>query len=233
MATGELTYVRQLEAAAELAGDVAHDLNNVLTIIIGYTDLIRRRATGDAETCGLCETILSAARQATDLSGQLLAISRPERGEEASELVTTQEATLAGADHARTVLLVDDDAQVRALGRDILERDGYRVVEADGAASALGVLEQLGREVDLLLTDIAMPAMTGEQLAKQARETVPGLPVLFLSGYPDGPDGVTDRLGESIAYLGKPFCSVELRRGVRELLDFSAARSDNQRPAPS
>jgi signal transduction histidine kinase len=103
MATGELTYVRQLEAAAELAGDVAHDLNNVLTIIIGYTDLIRRRAGEDAETSGLCETILSAARQATDLSGQLLAISRPERGDETSDAGSKQEAT-AAAEGVRALL---------------------------------------------------------------------------------------------------------------------------------
>jgi CheY-like chemotaxis protein len=232
MAAGDLTYVRQLEAAAELAGDVAHDLNNVLTIIIGYTDLIRRRAGEDTETSGLCETILSAARQATDLSGQLLAVSRPEPAEEEGEPVTVQVATAAPADRPRTILLVDDDAQVRALGRDILERDGYHVVEADGAATALGALQKLGHEVDLLLTDITMPAMTGEQLAKQARDAVPELPVLFFSGYPDGPEGVTDRLGESIAYLAKPFRSVELRRGVRALLELSAARSDNPRPAP-
>jgi CheY-like chemotaxis protein len=248
----------RLEAVAQVAGDVAHDFNNLLTIIIGYTDLVRRRAGDDGDTIALCQTILAAARQATDLTDRLLSVSRPFVGQaappdpstapdgsdrdQAPEALRSAEPVTA-SEGARmrsgpTILLVDDDAQIRELGREILEREGYYLVQAAGAEEALDALHELGGAVDLLLTDVVMPGTEGKELVDRARATRPELPVLFLSGYVDGPDGQSrdDLPGAGdpfTAYLGKPFRSTELRRRVRELLELSAARNGTQRPAPS
>jgi CheY-like chemotaxis protein len=249
----------RLEAVTQVAGDVAHDFNNLLTIIIGYTDLVRRRAGDDDDTIALCHTILSAARQATDLTERLLVVSRPEvgqadhpntrttpggsvEGEAAGSTGSPAPATAAGGTTVRSgpvILLVDDDAQIRELGRGILEREGYCLVQAAGAEEALAALDHLGDGIDLLLTDIAMPGVTGKELVDRARDGRPDLPVLFLSGYVDGLDdeshgelsGAAD--DRFTSYLGKPFRSGELRRRVQELLELSAARNGTQRPAPS
>jgi CheY-like chemotaxis protein len=134
---------------------------------------------------------------------------------------------------APTILLVDDDAQIRGLGRQILEREGYHLLEAAGPEEALDALHELGAGVDLLLTDAVMPGMKGKELVDRARDGRPDLPVLFLSGYTDGSEIRGGPEGGYTAYLGKPFRSNELRRSVRELLDLSAARSGNQPPVPS
>jgi CheY-like chemotaxis protein len=146
------------------------------------------------------------------------------------------EGTAAGAEirpAASTILWVDDDAQIRQLGREILERDGYHLVEAASAEEALDCLSRLGDRIDLLLTDVVMPGMRGGELVERARDKLPALPVLYLSGYTDGADIPTSSSEGQTAYLGKPFRSAELRRGVRQLLDLSAARTDTPRPGPS
>jgi CheY-like chemotaxis protein len=138
-----------------------------------------------------------------------------------------------------TILLVDDDAQIRELGREILEREGYYLVQAAGAEEALDALHHLGAGVDLLLTDVVMPGMKGKELVDRARNGRPELPVLFLSGYIDGSDirssdDLSGAEGDMFtAYLGKPFRSGELRRRVRELLELSAARNGTPPRAPS
>ena len=84
-----------------------------------------------------------------------------------------------------TVLLVEDQDEVRRVARTILERFGYRVVEASDAGEALGLARQEQFAIDLLLTDVVMPGMDGRQLADRVLEARPGLKVLFMSGYTD------------------------------------------------
>jgi two-component system, cell cycle sensor histidine kinase and response regulator CckA len=121
-------------------------------------------------------------------------------------------ATLEAAepvDHKRehaseTVLLVEDDATVRALIGEVLRRRGYRLLVADGAARALELASTYGGPIDVLITDIVMPGMSGIALAGQIRETRAGTPVLFVSGYADDtamPSGFL----EGAAFLRKPF----------------------------
>ena len=119
-----------------------------------------------------------------------------------------------------TVLLVEDEETVRQLTRQVLERSGYRVVEASDGIAAEQRAGELGDEVDLLLTDVIMPGMTGPALAERLVGRRPGLRVLFTSGY--APDVVL-RLGISereVAFLPKPFTPETLSRKVREVLDL-------------
>ncbi|HKQ70821.1 MAG TPA: PAS domain-containing protein [Polyangiaceae bacterium] len=129
---------------------------------------------------------------------------------------------------AETILLVEDEEQVRALVRGILKRHGYRVFEAPHPAEALHLGATLDEEIQLLITDVVMPQMNGRQLAERLRAARPEMEVLYMSGYTDHAidrDGV---LEPGIAFLQKPIMPVTLMRMVRELLDSKARAS--QRP---
>jgi two-component system, cell cycle sensor histidine kinase and response regulator CckA len=125
----------------------------------------------------------------------------------------------AEADRAsRTVLVVEDEAPVRQLVTSTLQRAGYSVLSAEDATSAMARLRGHGAPIDLLLTDVIMPGRNGRELARDAQEFQPGLPVLFMSGYadrtfgPEGPGGLGD------AFLQKPFGLDVLAARVRQML---------------
>jgi two-component system, cell cycle sensor histidine kinase and response regulator CckA len=123
-----------------------------------------------------------------------------------------------------TVLVVEDERVVRALMVRSLTRLGYRCVEAADAEEALRVLEQEEGPVDLVITDVVMPGMSGGDLGLRLAERYPALPVLYTSGFAD--DDVIRRglLDATRPFLQKPFNPVELGRKVREVLDSPAVR---------
>lgn len=110
------------------------------------------------------------------------------------------------------ILVVDDQSQVRAATSYALRRSGYEVVEAQDAEQALRIARAQGG-VDLLLTDVVMPGLTGPQLANEIRAEFPQAKVLFVSGYED------TRLRIDSAHLQKPYSINELLRNVRTILD--------------
>lgn len=118
-----------------------------------------------------------------------------------------------------TVLVVEDDSDVRAYTVELLRELGYRVVEAQSGAAALKVLERRDQPVQLLLTDVVMPAMSGRDLAEAARRANPSLRVLFMSGYPKDIVSGGGRLGPGLDLVPKPFSYVQLATKIRELLD--------------
>jgi PAS domain S-box-containing protein len=118
-----------------------------------------------------------------------------------------------------TILLVEDDDRLRGVVRTILTRAGYRVIEAQNGEEALLIGAANLAKVDLVLTDVVMPRMNGQQLSEQIARVHPGVRVLFMSGYTD--DAVV-RLGvyhAEIAFLQKPITPDALIRKVREVLD--------------
>ena len=125
--------------------------------------------------------------------------------------------TLRGSE---TILVVEDEAPVRAVTRQLLERNGYTVLEAPDGPSALALVdgEAGGRHIDLLLTDVIMPGMSGRELAAQLNERRPNVRVLFMSGYTDDAVVRHGMLEPGLAYLEKPFRPTALLRKVRGVL---------------
>jgi len=117
-----------------------------------------------------------------------------------------------------TILLVDDDAEMRAVARRHLASLGYRVREADNGPAALAILQD-GARFDLLFTDVVMPGgMTGYQLAAAAAYRQPGLKVLFTTGY--ARTGSRNDLAEPVAMLRKPYRKRDLAAAIRTVLDM-------------
>jgi two-component system, cell cycle sensor histidine kinase and response regulator CckA len=118
-----------------------------------------------------------------------------------------------------TVLLVEDQDNVRAIARAILKRAGYEVLVAHAAGDALVLCEQHQGKIDLLLTDVVMPQLSGIELAKRIAQTRPETKVLYMSGYTD--DSVVRHgvLGGDMAFLQKPFTPESLAGRVRDVLD--------------
>jgi PAS domain S-box-containing protein len=121
-----------------------------------------------------------------------------------------------------TVLLVEDDAAVRDLVADVLRRRGYRVLEAVDGADAADLAGRHAGLLHLLVTDVVMPGMGGQDLARALLEAHPGLRVLLISGYSGERARDAVPPGRHVAFLQKPFSPGALARKVRELLDARA-----------
>jgi signal transduction histidine kinase len=121
-----------------------------------------------------------------------------------------------------TILLVEDAEWVRTLARQVLETAGYRVLEAANADAAIRVCDRInGDPIDLLLTDVVMPGMSGKDMSRILLVKHPGMPVLYMSGYTDEAIVQHGVLEPGINFLQKPFTPAALASKVREVLDAS------------
>ena len=131
-------------------------------------------------------------------------------------------AAPAGPGGGETILLAEDDAQLRRLAVRTLSMAGYQVLEAEDGEDALGVAARHPGPVHLLLTDIVMPRMGGLALAERLRARNPALRVLFVSGYAREWIEGDDRPAEEVSLLPKPWTTEQLLRRIRERLDAPA-----------
>ncbi|HEV8463135.1 MAG TPA: PAS domain S-box protein [Gaiellaceae bacterium] len=125
-----------------------------------------------------------------------------------------------------TVLLVEDETVVRHLVSEILSANGYTVLEAADGPSALELLRRHTAPVDLLVTDVVMPGMSGPEVAQAVTAMRPGTQVVYMSGYTDQAIGHHGVLEAGMAFLQKPFSADDLTRKVRAVLDGSVVGID-------
>jgi CheY-like chemotaxis protein len=120
---------------------------------------------------------------------------------------------------SETILIVEDQEEVRKLTRRLLEARGYRVLVAAGGPEALRLADEAAEPIDLLLTDVVMPGMSGRDVALRLGPARPNMRVLFVSGYTD--DSIVHHgvLDPGVAFLQKPFTAESLAQRVREVLD--------------
>jgi two-component system cell cycle sensor histidine kinase/response regulator CckA len=127
-----------------------------------------------------------------------------------------------------TILIVEDEAELRQGLAESLSALGYRVLEAEHGGKALEIVEKHSGQIDLLLSDAVMPHMRGVDLLHRIRTTYPGIKLILMSGNPQitlpnsasGEDGEEDG---NIVFLQKPFAHAELAQAVRKLLIHSLA----------
>jgi CheY-like chemotaxis protein len=130
---------------------------------------------------------------------------------------------------AGTILLAADEEIVRKLVREVLEGYGYRVLEATSGATALSICEQHRESIDLLLTDVVMPEMSGPELARRLTQLHPEMKVLFMSGYTDDAIVRHGVLEEEVLFIQKPFAPDDLARKVKEVFGSSKYAKINDR----
>jgi CheY-like chemotaxis protein len=119
---------------------------------------------------------------------------------------------------AETILVVEDDPDVRGTTTGLVANLGYRVLSASDGAEAIRLLEA-HPDVRLLFTDVALPGMNGRQLADRARQRQPNLKVLFTTGYARNAIVHQGRLDEGVDVLFKPFSRADLAARLRRILD--------------
>ena len=118
-----------------------------------------------------------------------------------------------------TILLVEDEANLRYLARQYLEKQGYKVIEAADGAVAMQIAVAHEKVIHLLLTDVIMPGMNGRELAQRIAEIRPNVKILYMSGYTENVIGHNGMLDAGIRLLQKPFNLRDLKSMVREVLD--------------
>ena len=140
------------------------------------------------------------------------------RVEEPAEISGGTRASQSATGGSETVLLVEDEESVRQLVRETLEAKGYKVLEADHGAAALRIASDHHGPIDMLITDVVMPGMSGRELSEQLSASDPDIKILYLSGYTE--DAVVHQgvLEPGTSFLQKPFTLQALARKVREVL---------------
>ena len=195
-----------------------------------FEPLFTTKAAGQGTGLGLATvyTIVTQAGGLIDLA------SEPGVGTSIEVLLPASDAGPVRAPHptraapagrGESVLIAEDDAAVRRVAERILEGAGYAVASAGGGVEALELLDDPAARFDLLLADIVMPGMRGDDLARRAVAMRPGLHVLFMSGYSDDPPpsdlGATAGL---VSFIDKPFDAGSLLERLREMLVVAEPR---------
>ena len=151
--------------------------------------------------------------------GSVFTIYFPRADECAPLLPSPEPASARLYGERETILLVEDEYGVRKLVRKMLIQQGYRVLEAGDGNESLKLCDQHQGPIDMLLTDVVMPKMSGRELAERISDRYPGIKVLYMTGYTE--DAIVHHgvLQQGIAVLKKPFLAEALARKVREVLD--------------
>lgn len=163
-------------------------------------------------------------------NGNVLVQSEPGQGatfkiylpvsDEIEEKESVAKESILKETHRETVLVVEDNDQVRQLAATILEKQGYTVHAADNGQKGLQLLEEIEGDLDLLLTDVVMPDMNGKELFRRAFSRLPALKVLYMSGYTENIISHHGVLDQDTAFILKPFTVEGLLQKVREVLGY-------------
>lgn len=132
---------------------------------------------------------------------------------------TAPEPRIVPGGGSETILVVEDEEQVRTLACAVLRREGYHVLDAASGGDALLACEQHAEPIHLLLTDVVLPRISGERLSERLTDLRPSMKVLYMSGHSDDSISARTAGGQPPAFLPKPLTRESLLRKVREVLD--------------
>ncbi len=216
--------VRPGSYAVLAVSDTGHGMDQATMIHI-FDPFFTTKEVGQGTGLGL-STVYGIVKQS---DGYIWAYSEPGRGatfkiylpatsESPTQLPRPSGGVPAPAS-GELILVVEDEESVRRTAARGLAESGYRVLEADSGRRALELVTQSPDRIALLLTDVVMPGMSGRELAAAVGELIPGIPVLFTSGYTDSDIMRRGLLEPGAAFLPKPFTVAALVRAVRERMD--------------
>jgi PAS domain S-box-containing protein len=200
------------------SGIAPHDLPRI------FEPFFTTKGPGKGTGLGLA-TVYGIVKQS---DGYIWAYSEPDKGTtfkicfprvEEPEQYLESESDDAVRGGAETILLVEDEASLREVAVDLLETAGYNVLRAEDARAALILAQGYHQPIDLLLTDIIMPNMSGTELYAHLREIRPNMKLLYMSGYAGQQLEHYGKFGQEIEYLEKPFTRKSLLSKVRAVMD--------------
>ena len=239
----ELYRALQLADLGKLAGGVAHDLNNHLTALVGYSELLLQAHPANQEVCRDIENIRRSAQSASALIRQFLAKFRTNKpvaantetvstlaslrpvadaGDQTAEISKTAPVSVDRKNYipgAGRLLLVEDEDGIREFMARSLRRLGHQVLEASDGLGGLHVFQEHKSNIDLVVSDVIMPEMDGPTMFGEMQKTHPDLKVIFVSGYPkDKLKNLLD-VRAKFSFLSKPFTPAQLGTVVKQELE--------------
>jgi CheY-like chemotaxis protein len=199
------------------------DFRNLLTVIVGHSELLLRELERGDPLRRSAEAILKAAQSGNVLAGELLASARgdepPAALADPSGPAPAEEAVPAAAARpGETILVVDDEADVRGLIREVLELHGYTVLDARRGDEALVIADRHAGSIDLVVMDVVVSDLMPQEFLARLSRGRPAVRVLCVSGHSD--DEIARRMGPvRRRLLRKPFALASLASAVRDALD--------------
>ncbi len=204
--------------------DTGHGMSEEVRLQL-FEPFFTTKPKGQGTGLGLA-TIFGAVNQAggtieaySELNqGSTFKIYLPRSGESPEVYAAAGQCSTSPTGH-ETVLLVEDDASVRELTCRILQRLGYQVLIATNGSESLDIADKFDGRIDLLMTDVVLPGLSGREIAERIQVARPGTQVLFTSGYTENVvvhHGIVDK---NLNFIGKPYSLQALARKLREVLE--------------
>jgi len=219
----EYSYIQPGDYVVLSVTDTGHGMDKETQLRI-FEPFFTTKEKGKGTGLGL-STVYGIIKQS---GGYVLVESEPHQGttfriylprvEDALEPAGAAGASSTQSGGSETVLLVEDEESVRQLVRETLESKGYKVLEADHGEAALQIAAEYSDDIDILITDVVMPGMSGRELSARLCASSPQIKVLYLSGYTEDAIPHEGVLDSGTAFLQKPFTLQLLSRKVREVL---------------
>ena len=212
---------RQRLAVDRLAGSVAHNLNNQLMVLRGHIEMLEEDLADDVQAQRRLPVLFDALDRLQQLGRGVMDLGRPQpeiRETPAGSSDASTAAQVVGPPVAPTILLAEDEDQLRVMVAEALTARGFQVLEAAHGAAALALSREHDGSIDLLLTDVVMPGMDGVELYEALIQERPGVGVLYMSGYAESDYAQLHALAAQGRYLQKPFSIHYLAGKVEQAL---------------
>ncbi|MBF0558037.1 MAG: response regulator [Nitrospirae bacterium] len=195
---------------------IVHDFNDILTAIIGFCHLLKIQTVQNRIAQDTIAELLNAARKAAEIAQGCKAIRTRQESDVNPATIDKKIYPKYGAE---TILLADDDDDVRSILKSVLEDSGYKVIEATNGKEAVRLFSERSDEIQMVLLDIIMPEKDGGTAYYEMKKISSASKILFISGCP-GDGLIKDKIIEDgLNYLPKPVDPDVLLIKIRALLD--------------